>query len=441
LSIAGASAAYSLRRLGDYSGPAIRVRRSSDNAEQDIGFTTAGDLDLAALLAFVGVNSGFVTVWYDQSGFARNATQTTAALQPRIVNAGVVDTLNGRPSIYFSGTDLSNSTRLIAPTSGVVAQPFSISLVTQATPSACVFFFSPQVTLEGATSSIFLFAGSVLNVPGTLTSSPMVLGATYSGAGSSLRKDGAVAGSGNAGAAVPSSICIGARNDTLGRSINGQIPEMLVFPAGLSTADRQNLERSQSVYYGITYATTIPSGFVTTWYDQSGNVRHRTQTTAASQPRIVNAGVVETSGGRPTVLGGEMVGVDVPYALVTVVGAPVASNNWVSVLTGLPAGGRPILIEQNTNRAGNYRFAFGFSGSNWEDNEMAVFSATPTQVGKNGGDLVTTGQDAGSSFNNVNSMGQPFGRINEVIALAAFNTTDRQGLERNQGAYYNITVT
>jgi len=252
LSIAGASAAYSLRRLGDYSGPAIRVRRSSDNAEQDIGFTTAGDLDLAALLAFVGVNSGFVTVWYDQSGFARNATQTTAALQPRIVNAGVVDTLNGRPSIYFSGTDLSNSTRLIAPTSGVVAQPFSISLVTQATPSACVFFFSPQVTLEGATSSIFLFAGSVLNVPGTLTSSPMVLGATYSGAGSSLRKDGAVAGSGNAGAAVPSSICIGARNDTLGRSINGQIPEMLVFPTNIDLADRQNLERSQGAYYNIT---------------------------------------------------------------------------------------------------------------------------------------------------------------------------------------------
>ena len=85
-----AAAAYSLRKLDkDYTGSAIRVRRSNDNAEQDIGFTSSGDLDTGALKTFVGAgNNGFVTVWYDQSGNARNATQTTAARQPRIVNGG-----------------------------------------------------------------------------------------------------------------------------------------------------------------------------------------------------------------------------------------------------------------------------------------------------------------------------------------------------------------
>jgi hypothetical protein len=103
-SYSGASAAYSLRNLSSaYTGPLIRVRRSSDNLERDIYGTFRGDLDLAALTSFVGANSGFVTTWYDQSGTGRHATQATAASQPRIVNAGAVETEGGKPSINFIG--------------------------------------------------------------------------------------------------------------------------------------------------------------------------------------------------------------------------------------------------------------------------------------------------------------------------------------------------
>jgi hypothetical protein len=102
----GAAAAYSLRRLRNaYTGSCIRVRRSSDNAELDIGFTSTGVLDTAALLAHVGAGNGFVTTWYDQSGNGRNVTQATGGSQPRIVLAGVVDTDNGKPSVIFDGTD------------------------------------------------------------------------------------------------------------------------------------------------------------------------------------------------------------------------------------------------------------------------------------------------------------------------------------------------
>jgi len=98
--------AHSLRRLlTSYTGPAIRVRRSSDNAETDIGFTTAGTLDTTALLAHCGANSGYVTTWYDQSGNTRHLTQTTTASQPRIVNAGTIDTINGKPAVKLDGTD------------------------------------------------------------------------------------------------------------------------------------------------------------------------------------------------------------------------------------------------------------------------------------------------------------------------------------------------
>jgi hypothetical protein len=102
-----AAGAYSLRKLRTaYTGNAIRVRRSNDNTEQDIGFTSAGDLDTASLKTFVGANSGFITTWYSQGDSSSvNFTQTTAANQPRIVNAGVVERRSGDPSIFFDGSN------------------------------------------------------------------------------------------------------------------------------------------------------------------------------------------------------------------------------------------------------------------------------------------------------------------------------------------------
>lgn len=98
--------ALSVRRLlSAYSGPAMKVRRSNDNAELDIGFDSSGNLDTAALLAHVGANSGYVTTWYDQSGNTRHVTQATSGFQPRIVNSGTVDVVGARPGILFDGTD------------------------------------------------------------------------------------------------------------------------------------------------------------------------------------------------------------------------------------------------------------------------------------------------------------------------------------------------
>lgn len=101
----GASAAYSLRKLNtSYTGFAIRVRRSSDNASQDIGFVN-GNLDTTSISNFVGANSGYVSIWYDQSGNGNNAAQTTAGKQPLIVNSGSITTVNSKPSIILDGVD------------------------------------------------------------------------------------------------------------------------------------------------------------------------------------------------------------------------------------------------------------------------------------------------------------------------------------------------
>ena len=87
----GAVAAYGLRLLrAGYLGPAVRVRRSSDNAEQDFYFDHLGRLNIAALLNFCGAGSGFVTKFYDQTGGGYHALQTTSSAQPTIVSFGVL---------------------------------------------------------------------------------------------------------------------------------------------------------------------------------------------------------------------------------------------------------------------------------------------------------------------------------------------------------------
>lgn len=90
-----ARAAYSVRLLrAAYAGQCLRVRRSSDNAEQDISFVD-GYLDTSSLLTFVGANDGFVVTWYDQSGNANDLAQATAGNQPKLVAAGALITAAG----------------------------------------------------------------------------------------------------------------------------------------------------------------------------------------------------------------------------------------------------------------------------------------------------------------------------------------------------------
>jgi hypothetical protein len=102
-----AAVAYSLRKLRTaFTGSAIRVRRSSDNTEQDIGFVN-NELDTSSLTTFCEAGNGFVTTWYDQSGNGYNATQTTAANQPQIVSSGSVILQNSKPTItHTSSTPL-----------------------------------------------------------------------------------------------------------------------------------------------------------------------------------------------------------------------------------------------------------------------------------------------------------------------------------------------
>jgi hypothetical protein len=107
----GVAAYYSLRQFTEAETlNAIRVRRSSDDTEQDIGFDANGDLDTTALLAFVGTggtDNGFVSKWYDQAG-SNDAINADASEQPLVVSGGSIiyeGATTSRPAIQFDGVD------------------------------------------------------------------------------------------------------------------------------------------------------------------------------------------------------------------------------------------------------------------------------------------------------------------------------------------------
>ena len=138
---------YSVRKLiSTYQGSCIRVRRSSDNTEQDIGFVN-DELDNASLLTFVGANNGFVTTWYDQSGNANNLVQSTAGSQPQIVSSGALYYLNTKPTIFSANKLLSYTLGSnITSSSVLVASVYNLPIV--ATNYGAIFTKSIGTTLS-----------------------------------------------------------------------------------------------------------------------------------------------------------------------------------------------------------------------------------------------------------------------------------------------------
>ena len=101
----GAAAGYSTRRIASSATNLMRIREDSGDTETDIGYDSNGDLDTAAIATHCGTANGYVVTWYDQSGNANNATQSTSGSQPQIYNGTAVITENGKPSMDFDGSN------------------------------------------------------------------------------------------------------------------------------------------------------------------------------------------------------------------------------------------------------------------------------------------------------------------------------------------------
>lgn len=89
------------RLLASHTGSAFLCRADrTGQPTAEIGYLASGDWDEAALMSFAGSDSVYLVTPTEQSGCGLVLTQGTAFLQPRLVNAGVLET----DGAYFNGS-------------------------------------------------------------------------------------------------------------------------------------------------------------------------------------------------------------------------------------------------------------------------------------------------------------------------------------------------
>jgi len=260
-----AAAAYSLRKLrAAYSGSAVRVRKevSSVSSETDIGFLADGSLDTTSLLAFASdADSGdvFVVTWYDQS-LSNDATQSTAANQPKIVSGGSLVEENGKAAIDFDNSDdFLDTTFAIGSTSNFA----SFTVATLSNLLSLNYIWDAR---DGATDGIGLFSDPFAGNRAvrtrfnaqTLTKTPLLDSTQYlythilnpSLLEFYVNSGTAISGT-PAALNVTTNLRFGRASYVASGQMNGNIQEAVFYTSDQST-NRTSAEGNIANFYGIT---------------------------------------------------------------------------------------------------------------------------------------------------------------------------------------------
>ena len=419
----GSIGAYSLRRIKTGATASIRVRRSSDNQETDIGFDSTGNLNTSTLLSFVGSGNGYVKTWYDQSGLGRHANQTTAARQPWIVNSGNLYTdSEGRPRIWFFASWLSipttvnltgESSIFIMGNGDGVGSGYSGFICYNANDNPELRLLMNGNAHIAYWNNAYVYQGS------TNTSTKKAYAFTISGTSTRTFRswsDGVevlpTTGNGSyttSGFSNATEFTIGGYIRTSGYH-NGYMNEMIVYGSN-KTSDVQNISLHQRSYW------FSGASYVTTWYDQSGLGTNAVQTTANYQPMIVDNGSIITRNGKPSI---KFDGVNDRLRLVT-------SGSVRSVFTTFCkdelnwSGYKGIISWRNALSAGLPEFSasatswqftgigpvYGASGETL--NSMLIYGASVSVNGNNRNVTDASNYTKGSRLDNRNS-----GQLNSV---------------------------
>jgi hypothetical protein len=268
-----AAVAYSLRKLRtDYSGSAIRVRRSRDNAEQDINFVS-GNLDAQSLLGFVGYNLLTYSEDISQVIWAKTNLNTTG-IPPYLDVEIAPDGLTTGDKIIeniTSGTHQCSRQNLTI----INATSYNTSVYVKQGERTKVQIIS---NISGATQTcdVDLTNGNISN--NGFANTPVVTAEANGWYRFSVTI--------TSGATAVNSIGVRLMNPTisyLGDGISGAY----IWGAQLT-------QSSSVLPYEKTVADASRNGFVTRWYDQSGNGNDASQATVATQAQIVASGAVIT---------------------------------------------------------------------------------------------------------------------------------------------------
>ena len=458
-----ASVAYSTRKLKTGVTNAIRVRRSSDNAEANIGFATAAQTR-TNLAAIPINNNGGLTV----SGVTMTTIGTGTEFGQSYVDVrwqGTATVSGGNLEFIHSVAGAFNPT-IHAPVTPGLTYTTSIGfrLVSGTAPSGSVFIRGIQRSNAGS----YAFGATGPNL-GAL-SSELLRGAVIEAAvDTAAYIQPGIYIPVNNGEVVNATIRFYTANVELGTGnarplLQRNVPETV---AAIGDLDAEAL---------LTHVGS-GNGFVTTWYDQSGNGRNATQDTADNQPRIVSNGVLHTLGGMPTIRSfgvteklfftSAALGSATAFSFnsVSTVGANGARKYAILLSSGLiptpglTAGIRWALFGQGNLSPDGIGWAGIDSNIKLGNGNLVAPSTNYVQTFLKSSTAWNYYQNGGLASANIPDTSSPTSEFRGVIFSeradaytanancselvlfpSAISTADRQTLERNQGAYYGITV-
>lgn len=267
----GVTAFYALsasRKLRTaYAGSCIRVRRASDSTTLDVGFDANGNLDTTSMETFCAGTDGFVNIFYDQSGNARDFTIATASAQPQIVAAGATKLLNNKAFANFNGTSHGGSDTTVGLyTAGAASGMFVARaagtqaafahIVGESGASGNTVYALAGVNSTGTAAVLAEIrddAGAVMvaELAGSLATNPHAVCCVDTGSNMSTFIDGVAGQAGNytrAGHTVtPTKRSIGVQATFF---FAGDLAEMVAFTSALNSTQRATGQANQKSYYG-----------------------------------------------------------------------------------------------------------------------------------------------------------------------------------------------
>jgi hypothetical protein len=445
LSVAS-TASYSLRKLRNaYTGSAIRVRRDLDNAEADIGFTGGGELDTTALMAHVGYQNLLTNSEEFTTGVWLNTESNTITANTTASPTGTITADTVTPQAVSTFHRINQNPNVV---SGL---PYTYSISVK--PNGYNFFMF-RTTLTGVSRNV----GFDLTGSGTVTWVSTGLTATITAQANGFYRL-TVSGTASTTGATTFFIRIqptSTVDDSIAQFTGNGTSGCFLWGACVN-------QGATATPYQVTTSTIANGdGFITTWYDQSGNARNATQATASNQPQIVSAGAVLLQNGKPcTVIDGVN---DVLTA--TIPSLTAHSINLVTTSTasganlGLLTYSANTIDQAITHDAGTtMRAYFGGSGNSvsdsvaintpvvitrtWDgtaniananlfDQGIAGTTKAGTPTATNATTTLTIGRALGFSQQRLQGL---------IVFSSALSLVDRQLLELNQGVYYGIPVT
>lgn len=239
-----------------YSGPCIQVNSSSSplvtTGNTDILFNSIGEIDNTQLLSVSGGGTLYISKFYDLSGNSRDLSPATGSTRIRIVNAGVIETFNGKTSPFWQANG---------------SYAFLGDLLPHSTQSTCIYVHD---LVRTALSIKFGGAGQQFSFTSQQGSTSTVINGTTL-PGNTLRADKVAFSGTNRGhvynfisgkkivAEYGFSITSGNQTGwnlnnyagTQGQFINGYQPNILFWDANLGTTDIDAIMDLLNSYYSV----------------------------------------------------------------------------------------------------------------------------------------------------------------------------------------------